>query len=376
MIIMHYFILPNIGKICYEINGSNIIYKKEIDDKLVNLTKEENKKVKEYLNKSNSYIYYSIVLDNIILNNEDLVKRKTIISPLLTHIEKIIPEKYLQRFYDNVATLQIDYGLDIDNSKDIASEKVEAGSYHSLENKIIISRETIKTLYMFFQNNKDLFWKEYYKDLLHELFHMSSTSYDTETGIVLSGFDKFPTSDDEESNRGLTEGFTELLALICISSEYEKANGYYLELTIVRQLSLIIRPEILLDSYFGNKGVSKLKEELVKLDGDENRASILFKLIELNYDLSNDYGEQTVLGHIQSFLIEYFGKKILNDLKNDRNENEIKEDIKLYKKYLITEELLEYINKKPENYPNINQSIENFNILEDALKKYFTNLQI
>ena len=43
---------------------------------------------------------------------------------------------------------------------------------------------------------------------------MSSGKYDHYTKVSCCGFDKYPAEDERDKNRGLTEGFTEIISMV------------------------------------------------------------------------------------------------------------------------------------------------------------------
>ena len=123
----------------------------------------------------------------------------------------------------------------------------------------------------------------------------------------------------------------------------------------------------MIESYFGNCGIDLLTEKLCEIKNDKSKAISLFTLIDLNYFITDD-GEQTLLGTIQSKLVEYFKLKILNDIKNGVTEEEINLSIASFKNVLITNNLIISRGKNPSDYPNLHESIEAFSDLEKEIK--------
>lgn len=87
-------------------------------------------------------------------------------------------------------------------------------------------------------NPKDFYFRQYSQTLLHELSHMASSNYDSETKTSLCGFDKFPTDNESEKNRGLTKGYTEILSMAGVPGTIEISLGYYIEASL-KKFSII-----------------------------------------------------------------------------------------------------------------------------------------
>lgn len=248
------------------------------------------------------------------------------------------------------------------------------GGYNTKENKIVMNPGSIKKLREISKVAQDpntFFLKHYNNTLLHELFHMASSFYDEKTGISLCGFDKYPADNIHESNRGLTEGMTEILACAGIPRTVEISCQYYIEELLVNQLTLIVGLQPMIDSYFGNLGNKLLGENLCKIDENLSKDLDLFLLIDLNYDLRYSQEKQTILGTIQAKLIEYYYKKIFIDIDNGVSEEEIRKSMNIYKNMLVTKEVLIATRKDPDNYPNLNVSLDSFKNLETEVNQLF-----
>ena len=371
---MDYFILNN-EKIFIEIKDSNIILKKYINGILTNLNENQSKEIMNELKTKDGYNYDSQMLKDLMKSNPSLNSNFEYYNNFLDYIEKIIPEKCKSNFYNNLKTLQIDLNLDVelknDNEK---SSYITSGGYNTKNNKISMNPENINILKTISKDTNDpntFFWKNFNKDLLHELFHMASSNYDKETEISLCGFDKYPVDNIYDLNRGLTEGMTEVLSCYGIPGTIEIACGYYIEELFINQLSLIVGIEPLIDSYFGNLGNKLLCEKLFEIDNDAVKASSLFVLIDVNYSLHQKNEEQTILGTIQSRLVDYYSKKILSDIENGVSELEIRRSMDAYKKMLVTKEVLNTMQKNPANYPNLDVSIAAYKKLEMKVNNLF-----
>ena len=63
----------------------------------------------------------------------------------------------------------------------------------------------------------------------------------------------------------------------------------------------------------------------------------------------------------------------MTDINNNVSEEEIRNSINMYKNMLITNDKLMYIQKNPEDYPNLNESIELFSELEEKVYRIYSN---
>jgi len=288
-------------------------------------------------------------------------------------IENIIPKQYRDNFYRNLRTLKIHLNID-EKTKDMNSDS--AGSYNSINNEIILNyvdNQRLKEISKKNSNPDNFFWTQINSTLVHELLHMASTYYDKDNNIELSGFNKFPCEGLLNSNRGLTEGMTEVLACMIVPGSVEISCGYYIEEGLINQLALIVGPQVMIDSYFGNLGTKDIINKLDVLDKKFFDGTMLFQYIELNYRIGNEKGEQTILGKIQYRLVKYFEKKIIKDIYNGITEEEIKKEMYMYKCMLITSDVLVGMKKNPDDYPNLKESIELFTELEEKVNKMYSN---
>lgn len=371
---MDYFIMNN-EKIFIEIKDSNIILKKYVNGILTQLNENQKKEIMDELKTKNGYNYDSQILIELMHSNPSLNSNFDYYYNFLSYIEGIIPDKYRTNFYNNLKTLQIELNLDVEPTKNDDSKfYTTCGGYNTKDNKIVMSPENIRKTKEISKVTNDpntFFWKHFNKDVLHELFHMASSNYDKETGISLSGFDKYPTNNIYDSNRGLTEGMTEVLACCGIPGTIEIASGYYIEEMFINQLTQIVGTQPLLDSYFGNLGNNLLREKLCEINDDVAKASSLFALIDLNYSLHEKNEEQTILGTVQSKLVDYYSQKILMDIEKGVPESEIRKSMDIYKNMLVTKDVLNTMKKDPSNYPNLDASIEAYSNLEIEVDNLF-----
>lgn len=371
---MDYFIIDQ-EKIYIEIKNTDIIFKKYINGVLTELNKNQKKEILDELKTKDGYNYDSQLLMELMHSNPSLNSNFEYYYNFLSYIEGIIPEKYKSNFYNNLKTLQIELNLDVEPKTDVEKKfYTTCGGYNTKDNRIVISPESISQIREISKVTNDpnrFFWKHFNKDLLHELFHMASSNYDKETGISLSGFDKYPANNIYDSNRGLTEGMTEVLSCCGIPGTIEIACGYYIEEMFINQLTQIVGTQPLLDSYFGNLGNNLLCEKLCEINDDVAKASSLFALIDLNYSLHEKNEEQTILGTVQSKLVDYYSQRIFMDIEKGVSESEIRKSMDIYKNMLVTKDVLNTMKKDPSNYPNLDISIEAYNNLEIEVNNLF-----
>lgn len=370
---MEYFTF-NKEKIFVDYKDGKLLFMKYVNNQLTILTEEETNIILNSLRPNNEYIFNSKELVELIHANPSLNRNFEYYHNLLSCVESIIPSKYKSNFYNNLKTLQIDLNLDVVYNEEEKSFYTDSAGYNTKNNKITISPRFIKETKEVSEktsNQEEFFWREFNHTLLHELFHTASSNYDKNTGITLGGFCKYPLNDAKFTNRGLTEGMTEVLACYGIPGTIEIACGYYIEELFIDQLSQIIGAEPLIESYFGNLGNELLCEKLKEIDGSSINDYYLFNLIELNYSLKEENDKQTILGGIQTKLINYFSKKILKDIESGLSEKEIRDKITMYKNYLVTKDVLITMQKNPDNYPNLSDSLDEFKNLEELVDNLF-----
>ena len=248
---MDYFIMNN-EKIFIEIKDSNIILKKYVNGILTQLKENQKKEIMDKLKTKNGYNYDSQMLIELMHSNPSLNSNFEYYYNFLSYIEAIIPEEFKSNFYNNLKTLQIELNLNIEPKTDDEKKFYTiCGGYNTKDNKIVMSPESINQLKKISEVTNDpntFFWKHFNKDLLHELFHMASSHYDKETGTSLSGFDKYPANNIYDSNRGLTEGMTEVLSCCGIPGTIEIACAYYIEELFINQLIQIVGTQPVVDS--------------------------------------------------------------------------------------------------------------------------------
>lgn len=365
-------VVLDIGKIVVKRNFDKKYYYKEIENGFIELTEQEREVIDNIFYDNYGYIFYSEKLNVIVYNNNKL-ENKSYLMNFFEYIERMIPEDCRDNFYHNLETLETKLNFDT-NFLDLEVNNEEnintSGNYNTKDNKLSISELSLKKTFEIAKKNsnpENFFWTEINLTVLHELFHMASSKYNKETEVSLCGFNTYPTDIEEECNRGLTEGLTEVLSFGGIPDAIEVASGYYIECLFVNQLALIIEFDVILESYFANKGIGKMKKALNTIINNEELATVLFRKIEDNFYLGENDCKQTITASIQSILINYFKAKLLNDINNGVEPKVIKAALDRYKNMLVTNSLLQTINKKPENYIGLANSIMQFNELKTEI---------
>lgn len=374
---MNYFTLNN-EKIFIEIKDKDIIFKKYIKGILTQLDEKEKEKILKKLQIKNKFILYTQMLIELIKSNKSLQNKDYDYTDILSYIEEQIPEKNRANFYDKLKTLQIELNLDPNRKQLEAEDELPKAGYYNIEtNKIVISSEFIKILKeisLSMPDNNSFFIENLEKCLLHELYHMASSTFNEETGIYSSGFIK--NCDDENiynSNKGLTEGFTELLACCRTPFSNEVTMEYQVEMMLINQLIQIIGIKPVYDSYFYNLGTDLLSEKLFEVSPNmPEEAKKLFINIEFNYLLELlGNQEQTFLGESQRILVAFYSQKIYSDIENGVQEDEIRKSMSTYKNTLITDEVITSLGKDPSKYPNLNISTKMYQYLEENVNETF-----
>lgn len=356
MALQNYIIL-DIGKVVVEIEKDGKRFYKEVDDKLYELNEEELKKVEGIFENKNGYIWNSEELKILLNRNQELTQKEKIYPLLEILEEKIIPENCKSNFYRNIQTLRIEVPC---KKKTSVSDSYGA-EYNSTENKIKIFEDMLEHFYKEASkrsNPEECFEDMFNNTLLHELVHMASSYYDEKTGILLIGFDKFPANSEEDKNHGLTEGWTQAIANVGVDS----INGsYYIESLLSLQLSDIVGVDIMMESFFKNKGVKLIKQKLNEIMEQKELSEALLNFIECNHYVERQNIAQTFLGNAQNIMVLYLETKLINDYLNKKiTLDEINEQILWFESHLVTPEKLILAQKKPQKYINLQKSVDEF----------------
>ena len=356
--IVYSVVYKNDEIIIYKLNNGNYV--------LLNDKEQEN--IKKMLYSQYSYIYNSEYLDYLVSKNVN-IENKAYLSNFLLWLENLIPIGCRSNFYRNISTLKTKLNINCkENELDHFSNSIVSGGYDTMNNLISIREDKISDLHKIANltsNPENFFWVHYSQTLLHELVHMSSSNFNCNNSVSLCGFDVYPPTKIENQNRGLTEGFTELISMAGVPGTVEMASGYYVEASIVSQMILLVGPDVFLKSFFSNLGISELKLKFQELINDPDKIYQLFRQIELNFQIRNLDDKQNVLGNIQSTLLDYLEVKI-KKIYEEGDFKTISNIFNMYEQFLITPDKLKLMGKNPKNYLGLSLSLDEFMNLKKA----------
>lgn len=131
----------------------------------------------------------------------------------------------------------------------------------------------------------------------------------------------------------------------------------------------LVGTEVFLKSYFANLGTKEIQKKLNEIINDPSKSSQLFRSVELNYCIGYENSEQNVLGNIQLSLLDYLDSKVAS-LPAENREDEIRSVLTNYEKVLITPEKLEKIQKNPQLYVGVDESVERFSEIKSKYGSY------
>lgn len=367
MVINTFFYLNGIKYIVKYID-KKIIYYKEVNNSIIEISKEEQESINKILSKEDKFVYNSEFLNDLISENKD-INNNQIIKELLEWLEKLIPIDCRENLYRNIPTLEVDLHLDYyvnGDKEEISKGFTGAAGYNTYYNKINIPTNKLgelKSVSEYSKNPSNFYWINYWETFLHELTHMSSTRFDYDNNISYCGFDTCPENDVEDINNGLTEGFTEMIALAGVQTNTDLASGYYVEACIINQLILLIGNEVFFESYFGNKGINNIKQKLHELINDEDKSFELFRNIELNYHIEHLNEPQNVYSNIIHSLLDYLERKI-DTLFGNNEFDQISNLLINFEAFLLTPEKITFRKENVDNYVGLEEVLERFNSLK------------
>ena len=213
----NYFVYKGI-KYIVEYRDKKIHLFKYNNGNIAPLSSEEADEIKRFLNKEYGYVYNSDLLEQLVAYNPKIENKEYVLN-LLTLLESTIPIGCRDNFYRNVSTLKTTLNTDLSLARlrVMTDGYSKTTSYNTTDNSLTMNEKTLFELWRIAQTTKDpdaFYWKNYSQMLLHELAHMASSRFDPETGVSLCGFDRFPAETEDDKNRGLTEGFTEIISML------------------------------------------------------------------------------------------------------------------------------------------------------------------
>lgn len=339
---MNYIVLNN-EKIVIDIENGLSFYK-EKNNKLYPLNEKEFLYIKKLFNRDDNYFES---LESSINSNKS-ISNISLIKVMFEFLEQNIPEEDKDNFYENIKTLKLNFH-DVDTNL--------AARYDAYNNIIEIEKDKIDEINQSLKTgNFDL---QTGINLIHELTHMASRR--KEENNFYCGFTKYPSAYESDKNDGLTEGMTELIAINAFQSNHKYMSPYYFELCFVNQLLNLVGRPILVESYFGNKGIKDLEIQLNKIIPDKDKSNLLFRLIELNFQALKLRRPQNFAGRVQDMLLDYFEAKLEYLISTkEYTKEQIEYLIYYFENSLVKPELLHLINKDPDNYIGLIESNERF----------------
>lgn len=162
------------------------------------------------------------------------------------------------------------------------------------------------------------------KSLPHELFHMSSFSY--QDGVYYNGFSQFYSRQNKDGKKeacyigfGLSEGYTELLTERYFKDD-EIIKAYKYETVVASCVEKIVGPDIMAKCYFKNN-LYYLINTLGEYSSEKEANKFILNVDRYNrYSLYGSQEEKEKLGDISIEIKDYLVKCYIEKLKKDNNE--------------------------------------------------------
>ena len=353
-----YFIINNTKYIIIYEKTAYKIYK-EIDNKLENLTEEEQKGLDFVINQKTPEYHESKLLDEALDCNKEL-KLYGNMKFYLEQLERLIPEHLRYNFYNNLKTVKIIY-----NDYSIRGPRKGAiGRYTEKDNTIVILVDALEQSLLKKGYSKEEVIRGIDQCILHEFVHMASSSYDKEKEEGHSGFDQ----DKFLPNTSITEGLTDVISIIITKSKLKLLTGYNMDRFLINQLIILTNWDLMINSFFGERGTKDIENYLNDLGKDHGiNPSIpqeLFRRINTNYILRDISSEFNELENIQNTILMYLDLK-LNRLEEEGKFEEIDKTIKMYSNWLLTPKKIEELGYSTKVYINLDKNEKLFNEIVD-----------
>lgn len=258
------------------------------------------------------------------------------IQNIIKEVEQFIPFNYKKNFYKNIQNLTIEYiGI-----KDLNCEYNEeinegVGEYDYNNNKIIINLDAISNAVAQSKHKEESYEELLKHTLIHELLHMASTCYKRRKPIW-NGFDEINSNEEYIEQKGLTEGYTELLTSAIDQKDtiFLKNHPYAFQILFAKQIEIIIGKEIMLDAYFNDSNIKLIQKKLKNI----NSSIAVDELLELITDILTEQQRGSIpydeITYIQNELIKLFKTRML---KNKLTFEEVCE----FERYIIDEDVFE-----------------------------------
>ena len=204
---------------------------------------------------------------------------------------------------------------------------------------------------------------------------MASSSFDKETGVITSGFG----DSVRLMNRGLTEGFTELLSMISIPGTLEINSFYYPFILLSKQLVYLVGMDVMMESYFGTHDTRLIEKELNKIENNQGFSFGLLSNIESSFMIKENLGDvkQTFMGSAQNLMVYYFEQKMIKAIEERSiSKKEVEELITDFENSLITPEILSLNKLNSENYVGIDKSLNAFRSSKEYILSLLNEAQL
>lgn len=242
------------------------------------------------------------------IDKERLLQQKfgdSIINFATTITDKI-PNANLTLLYNNLSSLTT-------STKNYKIDKLLFGS-------------STEGSYIACDNNIKLSESNYNLTIDHELFHVSSTFYKKEDGMVFSGFNQ--RLGKKNIGVGINEGYTQLLTERYFGESKEVMLAYKYEKNIAERLETIIGKEKMESLYF-NANLYGLIQELTQYENENNIMQFINDfdflsnhLLETHLLSSEKNMFTSKLKSVYRFLLSCYIKKLKSDFDNGILSNE------------------------------------------------------
>lgn len=238
---------------------------------------------------------------------------------------------------------------------------------------------------LYYSKNNKIEYQEF-TSIYHELFHMASSVYDSESNIAHVGFRQ--AYYDQDSNfkfcigKGINEGYTQLLTLRYFGKKHKVINSYEFEVSIVEKLETIVGQEEMKRLYL-NANLLDLIENLKQYASEEDIVNFISAVdFMLNHSsdlfLLSHNKIKTSLTNIYNFLLKAYITKLKQQVETGIiTINEFLEQSTEFIKSLGTSVKIgnhnyEYLTKDTlrDNLENVSNISEQYNIKKENPNSY------
>lgn len=219
---------------------------------------------------------------------EEEIKKS--VNSFVEVIEKDIPKELLAFFYRNINS----FNMETDETLCDNYYLKRLGYYDIKDNKVVVLEK---------DNENTIF---------HELFHLSSTYFDSVTNQYYCGLSV------GNFGRGINEGYTDLLAKRYLNSSFEKL-GYPFEYIIVKIIEEIVGEEKMKSFYF-SANLNDLIEELSKYKTREEVIQFIRSVDFLSkymFDKKFLPTKEKKLSHVKEVIVHFLNDVYCQKIKFD-----------------------------------------------------------